>query len=1856
MKKKKTFSIKLNKSKKNNKNIVLLVVASIAAALGTAVFGILKWKGKKGVDNKSKITIQVNGLKASETPAASDTQGASGTQDKSAESRPQPPARFAHRKLQPGELDWETLAKEKEAEQIRKGEIPDYMLRSSKKSKFMRGLKAKNWKIVLSSIAILLAVAVVCGNIAQYLRPSEAMAKESFTGIGKVVQEHGEDNPYKILDIVPSRIELTASELSGGGGLDNNPGPGDADPDQDSGNSDSEGPVSTTFTFTTGTLGYLAGSKVPFVDELEAALRGNPIFSHYASRDELFSKLVPGADSFPWIKYEEAYGGVHDVLGNSGWTLLFPNKEEAPKDENNKYVLSKMSEGIFYGTAVPYTDGNDRTGYDFVSADGTRKTGMNISGLSNKFVYIYYEGSEEDPAHWYPVDLATYYESFLPNGIPAYMPKADGVRMITIGEQGPNCAAGDYVYKFDGEVYSPVNPAEKVGELYSGELYNSVVVPSEDQNSTTTETTAGTSTETGETTEAESTGTTETTETGTAGTTETTETTETGTTGTTETTSTETTETTQEITSTETVPVQNQADQEVQESVDVQSQSNVETNYIEPENVNDDTLLNSRNTAFTSSWRKLADVPPGSISDNNVDGNNGAGDNDNGGNTGTGNNNDGNTGAGGGNNGGNTGTGSNDGNTGTDETGGNDNLDQPEQPTPPADNVDTPDTEPSMVETSYYVLDWNSFVVLSNDELAAMSASDDGETSEAGGAEDEYGIMPLDASQAPDDVNKFVYVGAGLGDYKLTEDRTSSDLIGVYNAPVYFRCQAGNDWLRQYVFSSLSGGDNANSSFRIEVTTVRADEVTPEMVYGADLVYMESGQNVFLNSALNTSYIQHGEIGTTLEHVNDMEPAVVSAILSRAGDDLMPVIVDYAITEETDKYANTNYQLLAKALLKRDLADFYDAMDDGANLIDNLRMNLGKGSDNDNNIDFPNKYSNNFNYSYVNQNIYVVKNEQLVTDDFAEFFDDFKANAGFGDVLAAIVAENTTLAEEDRIYLAVSKARAIQYIINFSVGIMGEFDDLTILELQPTANIDPETGAVSSDLYLHSEGENSEKTKLYWKTESMNSGKQILYSKKPFSITTDVKSVVEFNGEWEDINGTYDMIFIGLDGRNLNLGNDKPRRPVYNNNNLNGKVYHSGDDSGSGTYDSNDITSQKMMDLLEYLQAGYPIVVENDCFKDGTARGVSADSINTKYIGDDTWMFRFLSAAVSDEKYSESIFTVSDTMSSALFMARMRTSKPRIEVLSEGNSGEGQDSWTSTTASTIQRLVLDENNEYHGSIAYQIRNNWGEEYLGTTGVSLYLDMNYDGIFGVEELSEESIINEGNVIDVTFTGMGPGIVPWKLEVSDVGNEYRRDSVQGYFELLSAYEEKIRVLQVTAQEGNYSVDLEAMYKTKEDSMLACYLKGAEGSTNLAFEFETITPDTLNKRLGENAKYLNQWDIVVLTVDDGVTVDNTAFTNYINEGRSLLVCNQNKNAGSMGLSSGSLGWSVDDMGNKRQTFISLGASNLHRYAGLDSGMYQPQHGNLKAERINEGSILRYPYQVNGDSFGLGNTEGGLRASEYLLDFEDNLKSNPRQGYVTVWLTLGGNHRTAYGISPRDARNNYYCYSKGNVVYLAQSEYQYTYDAANNEIPDGKEGADECKFFVNALMAAYSAGVHGPEVSIVSGFAQNSSPMKSISVPFDNEWRETADDGTQGILDNTVDVYFKFADSNIGANKNPTVSFYYEDPAGEKEFVIDDKLVKVTPFDSEIWTVTDNKLVAVTPGDPQNPDQASLIPGKVYQIKAPVIALRTLSADKSKDTTNNAGIYVLVESEFTRTGNPYKVEGFGSVSLNRATLFLLE
>ena len=1089
------------------------------------------------------------------------------------------------------------------------------------------------------------------------------------------------------------------------------------------------------------------------------------------------------------------------------------------------------------------------------------------------------------------------------------------------------------------------------------------------------------------------------------------------------------------------------------------------------------------------------------------------------------------------------------------------------------------------------------------DLYALNTESEDSVDEEADAQEQAYSSTAVRAVPSNVTTDKvFLYVGAGHGEYKLTDEADLSDAdkakqapvwMEVRNAPTYFRFNGGCDWLKQYVFHTLSGGDNANDSFRIEVRTIRADLLTQDMIKQADLIYLEDGSAPFINKEnpnLNSQYI-----------TSDTTRDNAYALVFRATKDLLPVIVDYGAVTNSN-YSNLDYQKLAKMFLKEDLETY---VNDAQTKPDWLFTHLDDSN-------YPNRTDNG--NHFVNRNVYVVNSgTPLVDKDFPDSFDGESAGNGFSEVLNLIRSENSLLPEENRIPENVGKAKAMEYIINYSVGFVGDFTYLRILELQPTNN-------EAEDLYVS--GDNS--TTLYWKRNAIGAiEKPVLRSSKEIDAKVTPKAVAAFNSEWEDINEKYNLVFIGLDGQKLNYAAGLWSGTVYNNTDLNNKLYHTGDRAADtdGQYDPSDITERKKNELLDFMRAGYPILVENDFFTGKSAKN-GAGRINTKYVAEDTQMYDFLKQAVTE--FTDRIYTIDDVHSNILFMAQLNIDHPVISV-------------SDTTGLTLTEAA---NGELSVNFTYAITSLNGDGYGGDCHTEIYLDLNDDGNYTDEERMDNRA-GEGAVVRaaaengqaaIVFTeSPGSRAIPFRIRAVDNNNSYRRSSVQGILQVTDGTKEKIKVLQIGTKDD--AASLATLYR-QENSTLGYYLKAAENNMNVKFEIETMDSETLSGQLEKNENYLNQWDLLIIGFGNGSdTFPKEAVTAYINEGHSVLV------TGKEATDARILDYQLLGQYESRRTYGRLGRSygsygSYFRYAGLDAGMFNEQ-SNLGASGLNEGSVFSYPYAI-GKSVSL---DGGrsYKAYDYLLDL-----SNLKAPFVTPWFVFTGSGQNAYDISPNDGANNYYLYSRSNVVFIGNDDYSsYTYDVDNPQNPVGK-GLKESQMFVNAMMLAYDAGVHNMKVDIVSGFDAGAAEVSSISIPFDQEI-ETQN----GLLDETVDVFFKFKNSNLTLSNAYAVNFYYEDVAGGTSLDVGDEKVQVTPFTSSLWTVQDNTLTEVA--------ASQIRQGKVYRFKAPVIALQNNTA------ATNARIYVEVVSALERPdgsegAGSKEVRGYDSVTFTRTQLFLLE
>lgn len=119
-------------------------------------------------------------------------------------------------------------------------------------------------------------------------------------------------------------------------------------------------------------------------------------------------------------------------------------------------------------------------------------------------------------------------------------------------------------------------------------------------------------------------------------------------------------------------------------------------------------------------------------------------------------------------------------------------------------------------------------------------------------------------------------------------------------------------------------------------------------------------------------------------------------------------------------------------------------------------------------------------------------------------------------------------------------------------------------------------------------------------------------------------------------------------------------------------------------------------------------------------------------------------------------------------------------------------------------------------------------------------------------------------------------------------------------------------------------------------------------------------------------------------------------------------------------------------------------------------------KAGRINSGQINMYPYGI-GDDVPVARTH-----SQY---YQLNLEDIPDEEDIVVWYALNGdesnNTYKYFESSGKDALNNYYIYSKGNITYTG---------AGHSNLDDSQM---ELKLFVNTIIRAIGASNNIPKVS---------------------------------------------------------------------------------------------------------------------------------------------------------------------------------
>lgn len=687
---------------------------------------------------------------------------------------------------------------------------------------------------------------------------------------------------------------------------------------------------------------------------------------------------------------------------------------------------------------------------------------------------------------------------------------------------------------------------------------------------------------------------------------------------------------------------------------------------------------------------------------------------------------------------------------------------------------------------------------------------------------------------------------------------------GFYNKE-WFKKQVLNlSGTSRYESGSASTAGEEIDQLKIEVTTLTVEElaklVNPEeqAYYGVDLdnvdlIYL-SGRGSYAAESVNMT--------SAATALTKMIFGIKDTTGERNDADRVPVVMDYGfysqnktLAEEPNNNQNNNQNnkiltQMALTILKvsddniaKEVASKGDAYWNGQTAAS---LSLGDSVK-----------------EALYDNVYL--NDDSATPYVAsDFLTDCKGTAAkvatFGAVLKEIQYENF-LAEKNgntstKLEEKITKASITRYILNWYMHRVTVKSEITVLDLEPCYDFDANLD----------------------KTIKQFMGMGDTYTGK---INIRKMASAEFIGKIEDLNEQYDMIYLGAKTGTMNTENGKTK---YNDTTMNGLIYsHVGDyydysgesyndqhrlqdaslnhkindnsddkNNKSTTYrgPGNDMNSTKYKELLQYVQAGYPVVIADVFLND------AKDAASTNTMDKNSYFYQFVQQIVSAKDattgeylyWQKNVFAESQLLEASSdleerqrrfcnylnlsklsvdWVTNISGERPYPEELSYGDNqndpnqtylsaidGKYQLQYiftldnrvaSSVTASYDCKLFVDKNSDgrFLGSDAIGNNSNNSEEL---TGINVYI-RNGDAWNKVEPINNNGSahyeLRTGNVYKVMrqLPDDYVGVIPWKIVFYDNADPLVRTARSGYTAVqVQGERKKIRILQLKSDNGN------------------------------------------------------------------------------------------------------------------------------------------------------------------------------------------------------------------------------------------------------------------------------------------------------------------------------------------------------------------------------------------------------------------------------------------------------------------------
>lgn len=372
------------------------------------------------------------------------------------------------------------------------------------------------------------------------------------------------------------------------------------------------------------------------------------------------------------------------------------------------------------------------------------------------------------------------------------------------------------------------------------------------------------------------------------------------------------------------------------------------------------------------------------------------------------------------------------------------------------------------------------------------------------------------------------------------------------------------------------------------------------------------------------------------------------------------------------------------------------------------------------------------------------------------------------------------------------------------------------------------------------------------------------------TIVIDQQTTAEFIGKLDDLNSTYDMIYIGANTGTMNT--DAYGKTVYNDPALDGLIYlHVGDrmvafdalngamrdsagniikarsrisgsksdimkglTSGPGSglnittgsidfyrFSGNDISYLKYSKLKDFVKTGYPVIFDEKLLD-------SSDEwkINRNLVDDSSYIYRFLQEGLNNLEVN---IIPTSRIEDNLSWIKNLLKKSRLSVTMINAPKD----YTGEESSRIigRQLSFTFRINKHANTDDSVKYNW----------EIYVDNNADGKYSPEELLRYGT-NAPHSTDIPIIQSLPDedyadVIPWLLKVSEVGNNAMRTQVEGMAAFRQANDDRIKIYVLQITSDNSTIHLENLLNPSPGRTTLFY-EYTKDLKDFSLEVETIT----------------------------------------------------------------------------------------------------------------------------------------------------------------------------------------------------------------------------------------------------------------------------------------------------------------------------------------------------------------------------------------------------------------------------------